>query len=280
MVATSASACAARRSGSASSPGWPRNRFNAPMTRSRCRIGTACTDRNPSPRASVANSGHRSGLGGDVRDRLRRPGAVAVETRSAAGADLQHLQQFDAFTGGGQHVQLAVTVGQHQPGGGRVQQVDAHLDQVLHQFDHVVAGDQGVRQRHQRVDEPGFPGRAAHGFNGSGIARGRHRSSPASCNRRPAPGVVHRRCGDPGGGGLTGLCAARPRPGARPRTPQDKGETLERSERVLDVAFLSQTPCRGSVLLIRVLLVGLGQRGAVADGRRCVGADFVSSGLS
>jgi len=27
--------------------------------------------------------------------------------------------------------------------------------------------------------------------------------------------------------------------------------------------------------LIRVLLVGLGQRGAVGDGRRCVGADFV-----
>jgi len=61
---------------------------------------------------------------------------------------------------------------------------------------------------------------------------------------------------------------------------QDNALTLERSERVLDVAFLSQTPCRGSVLLIRVLLVGLGQQGAVADGRRCVGADFVGAGLS
>ena len=62
--------------------------------------------------------------------------------------------------------------------------------------------------------------------------------------------------------------------------PVDKGQTLERSERVLDVASLHQTPCRGSVLLIRVLLVGLGQRGAVADGRRCTGADFVGAGLS
>jgi hypothetical protein len=51
-----------------------------------------------------------------------------------------------------------------------------------------------------------------------------------------------------------------PEPPYRPGRVQDKGQTLERFERVFDVASLGQSPCRGRVLCIRVLIVGVGQR--------------------
>ena len=60
---------------------------------------------------------------------------------------------------------------------------------------------------------------------------------------------------------------------------------------LLDRSHIGLAPgvvCRGCPLSspfggaggIHVLLVGLGHRGAVADGRRSVGADFVGAGLS
>ena len=43
--------------------------------------------------------------------------------------------------------------------------------------------------------------------------------------------------------------------------PQDNALSLERFGRVLDVASLGESPCCGRVLCIRVLFVGVGQRG-------------------
>src|SRR5271157_2217649 len=60
MVATSASAWPTRMSAGARAPGPARNRFSAPMTCSRSRIGSACTAANPARRAAGANRGQRS----------------------------------------------------------------------------------------------------------------------------------------------------------------------------------------------------------------------------
>jgi len=76
--------------------------------------------------------------------------------------------------------------------------------------------------------------------------RALHRAGQVSDFERHSPTS---RC--PGRGWGSGHAATKPgSDGSIPR--QKKGQTLERSERVLDVASLYQTPCRGRVLLIRV----------------------------
>ena len=60
MVATSARAWPTRMSAGARAPASALNRFSAPMTCSRSRIGSACTAPNPACRAAGANRGHRA----------------------------------------------------------------------------------------------------------------------------------------------------------------------------------------------------------------------------
>ena len=60
IVATSASACPTRTPAGSSAPGTARNKFSAPITCSRSRIGSACTAANPACRAAGANRGHRA----------------------------------------------------------------------------------------------------------------------------------------------------------------------------------------------------------------------------
>ena len=145
------------------SPGWPLNRFSAPMICSRSRSGRACTAAEPSCRAAPAKRGHRSattarsGTGGD-----RVAGAEAVQARAFVVLQLEQFQQPGAFGGGGHYLQTTALVGEHDPRRGGIQQAHAVFDQPVEQISHVVSGDQRVSQFHERLGQFPFPSHRDH----------------------------------------------------------------------------------------------------------------------
>ena len=59
----------------------------------------------------------------------------------------------------GHHLQRAMSVGEHETGRGRVQEVDAAEHQRVEEVEHVELVDQRVRQRHEGLDDAAFRGR-------------------------------------------------------------------------------------------------------------------------
>ena len=79
--------------------------------------------------------------------------AVTVQARTFLRLQLEQFQDAHGLAGGGHHPQVAVRPGQHEPGGGDIEHVDAAVGQPGQQFDHVEVRHQRVRQLHQRPGE-------------------------------------------------------------------------------------------------------------------------------
>ena len=155
-MAMSAMACATARSCWSSAVLWVENRLSAPITSERSRIGTAETDFE----AALAR----------VR-REERPARVCVVERVAADRgmgwckrrsraffdlQLEELDEPHLFARARDVSQLSVGVGEHDPGFGDVEKLDATLRERLHEVDEVVGVDEGVRQRDERLDQELF----------------------------------------------------------------------------------------------------------------------------
>ncbi len=73
-------------------------------------------------------------------------GPEAVQAGSLVALQLEQLEQPGGLAGGGHHAQFPARVGQQQPGGGNVQQLDAAAGQHMQEVDDVEIGDHGVGQ--------------------------------------------------------------------------------------------------------------------------------------
>jgi hypothetical protein len=102
----------------------------------------------------VAGGGGEPGpavcLGGEIGDGDGPAGPEAVQAGSLVVLQLEQFQQPGRLAGRGDDAQLAARVGQQQPGGGDVQQLDAAAGQHMHKVDHVEPGDHGVGQLDER----------------------------------------------------------------------------------------------------------------------------------
>lgn len=119
-------------------------------------MGTACTERNPAVTARGANLGH--GLSGsrEIQPDDGRPTAIAVDTGPLIGLGLEHLQQPHGLAGGGQHPQLPVGGGQHEPDCGRVSQLCAAVCEQTHQVHYVEVVDEAVGQLDEGTGQQRF----------------------------------------------------------------------------------------------------------------------------
>ena len=85
-----------------------------------------------------------------------RVGAVRVEAGALSDLQLEQLHEPHLFARARHVAQLPVSVGEHDPGFGDVEELDATLRERLHEVDEVVGVDEGVRQRDERLDQKLF----------------------------------------------------------------------------------------------------------------------------
>ena len=143
MLATSASAWARADLAVGKSDGLRMNRLRQPRIRSLSRSGTAHTDGKPARTLSAANCGHGDadvevGVADDAA------GVEAVEARTLVVLDLEQLEQADLLGRGADHPEMPIAVGQQDPGGGSLQQLDAARGQRGEHLDHVEVVDERV----------------------------------------------------------------------------------------------------------------------------------------
>ena len=113
------------------------------MTWSRSRIGRACTAEKPACPACGGELGPAL-VGAQVGARHGLAGPEAVQAGSLVALQLEQLEQPGGLAGGGHHAQFPARVGQQQPGGGDVEQLDAAAGQHVQEVDDVEIGDHGV----------------------------------------------------------------------------------------------------------------------------------------
>jgi len=97
------------------------------------------------------------GLLVQVRNRPGSTGGEALMAGTSLGADLQDFQLFRVVAARCQDVELTFRVDQDQAGGGRVEDVNTDIDEVVHEVGEVVTVDQAVGEGDKRLVEPGFP---------------------------------------------------------------------------------------------------------------------------
>ena len=89
--------------------------------------------------------------------------AVPVVKQSTQGpAPAASCMTSTAFAGGGDQLQIPVSVGQHQAARLDIQNLRALTDQGMQQVNHIVVGGQRVSDGDKRGVEPRFPGLDAH----------------------------------------------------------------------------------------------------------------------
>ena len=132
------------------------NRFRAPTTLPRRRIGRACTEWKPSASALAGEPGPAAIGAGQVliHDWLAR--VVAVEARAFLGLQFEQLQHAHGFARGGHDPQVAIRCDQHESCRADVKDLDATVGQQCQQLDDIELSDKCVGQLHECSGEYRF----------------------------------------------------------------------------------------------------------------------------
>ena len=80
-------------------------------------------------------------------------GGVGVEAGPFFDLEFDELDEPHLFARTRDVAEVSVRVGEHDPGFGDVEELDATFCERLHEVDEVVGVDQGVRQRDERLDQ-------------------------------------------------------------------------------------------------------------------------------
>ena len=156
MVAMSAMACTTARSRAVSARAAGREEIERAdhlgaqshrHRRDRCEAALAGVGRESWP-PRRASSERVAGDG--------RMGPVGVEAGPFFDLELDELDEPHLFARTRHVAELSVRVGEHDPGFGDVEELDATFGERLHEVDDVVGVDQGVRQRDERLDQELF----------------------------------------------------------------------------------------------------------------------------
>jgi hypothetical protein len=104
-------------------------------------------------------------VGGDIRHRHGLARGEAIHARPHPSGELHDLREVGALARRGDELKLAVLVREEETAGIHVEQGRAHLDEGVHEVDHVVLVDEGVGDRDKGIVDALFPGLLGHGVS-------------------------------------------------------------------------------------------------------------------